>query len=363
MSEAKTSVVLFGPSLGAVSGVSTHLNQLLASSLANDFSLRHFLVGREGRVESGLARLFRFVFSPLILAWYLLKTRPDIVHLNTSINRKAFWRDLSYLFVARSLRFKTLYQVHGGELPEDFAGRRPLRLGLLRWVLRMPQAVVVLAECEKTAYRQFVPTTRVEVIPNAIDIQVSEAIAQRAITTAPLHVVYVGRLARTKGIFEILEAVRLLQDRGIAMTVTLAGDGEEAQALQAMVARLDIGARVRFAGPVFGADKDRLWASADVFAFPTFHSEGLPYALLECMAFGVVPVTTAVAAIPDVMQDGKHGYLIPAKDPPALADAIARLDADRAALQRMSRASQQRIQEHYTLERMANDFRLLYQSL
>jgi len=63
------------------------------------------------------------------------------------------------------------------------------------------------------------------------------------------------------------------------------------------------------------------------------------------------------------MQDGKHGYLIPARNPPALADAIARLDADRSALQRMSRASQRRIQEHYTLERMANDFRVLYQSL
>lgn len=356
-------MVLFGPSLGAVSGVSTHLNQLLSSSLAEDFSLRHFLIGREGRVESGPARLFRFVFSPVILAGYLMKTRPDIVHLNTSINRKAFWRDLGYLFVARALRRRTLYQVHGGELPEDFAGHKPLRMALLRWVLRMPQVVVVLAQCEKTAYQRFVPTTRIEVIPNAIDTHVSGEIAPRAVTTAPLHIVYVGRLAKTKGIFEILEAVRLLQDRGTTVQVTIAGDGPEGEALRATVTRLGIGPRISFAGAVFGQDKDRLWASADVFAFPTFHSEGLPYALLECMAFGVVPVTTAVAAIPDVMQDGVHGYLIPARNPPALADAIARLDADRATLQRMSRACQLRIQQHYTLERMAGEFRALYQSL
>jgi len=363
MGEARKSVVLFGPSLGAVSGVSTHLNQLLASSLARDFTLHHFLVGREGRVESVAARLFRFAFSPLILAAYLLKARPDIVHLNTSINRKAFWRDLGYLFVARALRRRTVYQVHGGELPEDFAAHRPLRMALLRWVLGMPQAVVVLAQCERTAYRRFVPATRVEVIPNAIDIDVSRQISPRAITAAPLHVVYVGRLAKTKGIYEILEAVRLLHDRGTTLRVTLAGDGEEADNLKALASRLGIAQRIEFAGPLFGEDKNRLWASADVFAFPTFHAEGLPYALLECMAFGVVPVTTAVAAIPDVMQDGVHGRLIPARNPPALADAIASLDADRATLQRMSGAGQQRIREHYTLERMAGEFRALYQSL
>lgn len=363
MNATKTSVVLLGPALGAVSGVSTHLNQLLSSSLTDEFAFSHFQVGREGRVESTAARMLRFVFSPLSWAGFLLRNRPHIVHLNTSINRKAFWRDLGYLFVARGLRRKTVYQVHGGELPEEFAGRRPVRMALLRWVLGLPQAVVLLAQSEAVAYRKLLPDARVEIIPNAIDIDASRLVAPRAPSQAPLHVVYVGRLARVKGIFEIMHAVRELQDRGIAVRVSIAGDGEEAGPLKAVAAELRISARVQFTGPVFGADKDRLWASADVFAFPTFHSEGLPYALLECMAFGVVPVTTAVAAIPDVMQDGVHGMLIPAKDPNALADAIARLDGDRSALQRMAQACQQRIKEHYTLERMASDFRNLYRSL
>jgi glycosyltransferase involved in cell wall biosynthesis len=363
MNAARTSVLLLGPALEAVSGVSTHLNQLLSSSLTDEFDFSHFQVGREGRVESAVGRLLRFVFSPLSLAGLLLRTRPDIVHLNSSINRKAFWRDLGYLFVARALRRKTVYQVHGGELPEQFAGHRPVRIALLRWVLGMPQAIVLLAQSEATAYRRFLPAARLAIIPNAIDIKASQTVAPRASSPSPLQVVYMGRLVGSKGIFEIMQAVRMLQDRGVAVQVTIAGDGPEAGPLTAAAARLGITGLVRFVGPVFGADKDRLWASADVFAFPTFHAEGLPYALLECMAFGVVPVTTAVAAIPDVMQDGVHGALIPAKDPGALADAIARLDADRPALHRMALACQQRIREHYTLERMAGEFRALYMSL
>ena len=360
---AKTSVVLLGPALGAVSGVSTHLNQLLSSALADEFSLHHFQVGREGREESRMARAGRFLVSPLAFARFLSRTGPAIVHLNTSINQRAFWRDLAYLFVARAMRRRTVYQVHGGDLPEVFAGGNTVLKALMRWVLGLPQAIVLLAQSEATAYRNFVPAARVETIPNAIDLMPSERVASRAPSNAPLRIIYVGRLIRAKGIFEILQAVREVQDRGIAVKVTIAGDGPDAAALQASASQLGIDGNVRFVGALFGEDKSRLWAEADVFAFPTFHPEGLPYALLESMAFGVVPISSKVGAIPDVMEDGVHGLLVPAKDPQALADAICRLDSDRVELERMSRSGQERIREHYTLAIMARAFQALYETL
>jgi len=358
---AKTSVVLLGPALGAVSGVSTHLNQLLSSALADEFSLHHFQVGREGRVESTMARAGRFLLSPLAFARYLYRTGPAIVHLNTSINQRAFWRDLGYLFVARAMRRRTVYQVHGGDLPEVFAGGNTVLKALMH--LGLPQAIVLLAQLEATAYRKFVPGARVEIIPNAIDVLPSGRVASRAPSDAPLRIVYVGRLIRAKGIFEILQAVNEVRSRGVTVALTIAGDGPDAMEMKRSVSQLGIVQYVRFVGPVFGEDKSRLWAEADVFAFPTFHPEGLPYALLESMAFGVVPISSRVGAIPDVMEDGVHGLLVPAKDPHALADAICRLDSDRPTLERMSRSGQKRIREHYTLAVMARAFQDLYETL
>jgi glycosyltransferase involved in cell wall biosynthesis len=362
MTAPKTSVVLLGPALGAISGVSTHLNQLLSSSLNDEFVFSHFQVGREGRMESGIARICRFIISPVSLAGHLLRTRPDIVHLNTSINRKAFWRDLAYLLVARALRRKTVYQVHGGKLPEDFARHKLVLIALLRAALGLPQAIVVLAQSEAAAYRKFLPAARVEIIPNAIEIPAWGDTAPRSQSDAPLRVTYLGRLDRNKGIFEILEAVGVLRDRGMSLRLTIAGDGPDSGAIRAAVADAGFGGQVVFAGPVFGETKSRLWADSDVFAFPS-HAEGLPYSLLESMAFGVVPVTTAVGAIPDVMQGGTHGFLIPMRNPVALADAIAKLDGDRITLNRMARSCQERIQENYTLKRMASEFRNLYRTL
>jgi glycosyltransferase involved in cell wall biosynthesis len=78
------------------------------------------------------------------------------------------------------------------------------------------------------------------------------------------------------------------------------------------------------------------------------------------MAAGCVPVTTPVAAIPDVMRNGEHGLFVPVKDAAALAAAVAALDDDRESLIRMAKAARRRVMERYTVARLADDFHKLY---
>jgi glycosyltransferase involved in cell wall biosynthesis len=100
--------------------------------------------------------------------------------------------------------------------------------------------------------------------------------------------------------------------------------------------------------------------NADVFGLPTRHREGLPYALLESMAARTPVVICPVGAIPDVMQDGVHGIFVPPGDVGALRDAILRLDQDRALLRRMGKACRERVQAHYSLDRLSADFQAVY---
>jgi glycosyltransferase involved in cell wall biosynthesis len=364
MSQSKRSrVVLLGPSRKAVSGVSTHLNQLFSSGLARAFELLHFQIGSEGINESPGGKLWRLVTGPVAFLFYLRRNQPQIVQLNTSLDPKSYWRDIAFLLVAKTLGRRVVYQVHGGALPEDFfAGSRWLT-ALLRWVLSMPDVVVLLAQVELQAYRRFVPDQRLEVIPNAIE---AEVLAQRLLNAevkGPLHLVYLGRMAETKGVFEAVEALARLVGGGRDLHLTFAGGGPDEERLRDRVRALGLAERVRFVGPLFGADKDALWRSADVFVFPTYHWEGLPYALLEAMAAGAVPVTTGVGAIPDVIQDDTHGLFVPPRDVEALAQALARLDGDRALLLKLARAGRARVLEHYSVARLAAGFARLYESL
>jgi len=352
-------ILLLGPSRDAVSGVSTHLNQLFSSSLASQVRLIHFQVGSEGRKESKPGKLLRLVASPLQLMGAIFRARAQIVHINTSMEAKAYWRDLAYLLVAKLLRRRVVYQVHGGALPQDFFAGKPLLAALLHRVLRLPDLIVLLAQQELQAYRAFDPALPLSVIANAIDLPPDPADKMTA-TAGPLSLAYVGRLAAEKGLFELVEAAAEVVRAGRLLTVTVAGGGPDEAALRERVTRLGLDGHVNFVGPVFGEQKTALLNNADVFGFPTRHREGLPYALLESMAARTPVVICPVGAIPDVMQDGVHGIFVPPGDVGALRDAILRLDQDRALLRRMGKACRERVQAHYSLDRLSADFQAVY---
>ena len=361
----KRTVLMLGPSLDAVSGVSTHLNQLFASELAAGFVLTHFQVGSEGRSGDALRTIARLIASPIALATAAWRTGAGIVHINSSLEPKAYWRDIVYLAIASLLRRKTVWQIHGGALPREFLPR-PLGTWWLRRTLSVADAIVVLADNELRAYRELLPHRRVVLVANAIVTQSPgsmTAVAGSRSAGGPLRLAYVGRLARDKGVFEVVEAVRLLQDEGCTVRLTMAGTGGCETALRELVARLGLGDAVTFAGAVFGEEKFRLWSSADIFAFPTYHREGLPYALLEAMIAGAVPVTCRVGAIADVITDHEHGVFVPPKDPQALAAAIAQLARDRKKLAAMSEDAQRRVREQYTVARMAREIAAVYDDL
>ena len=360
--DGKVAVLLLGPELGAVSGVSTHLNQLFGSSLGGEFDLKHFVVGSEGRQESRAAKLARLLVSPLALAARILRDRPDIVHINVSLDHKSFPRDAVYLAVARLLRRRVVFQIHGGEMPQDLYPSPILREQFVHRVLEAPTVVVLLGSSELAAYSKFVPDKRLEVIPNGTVVDQQAALPQRA-TTNPLHLVYVGRLVPTKGVAECIAAAHLLRDAGRKFKLTIAGSGPQEAELKAAAGSLIDDKLVEFVGPKFSADKEHLWQDSDVFVFPTRHPEGLPYAVLESMAVGTVPITTGMGALPDVVTDGVDGLIVAPGDPQALFDAIVELDDDRPRLLAMSKESALRIRRDYSVERLADEFGELYRSL
>ena len=359
----RPTVVITGPDRAAISGVSTHVNLLLDSTLAQDYEIVHFRAGSEGRREGALGRWLRLLASPFTLFATIVFRHVSLVHINTSMVPKAYWRDVVYLLVAKLLRARVVWQVHGGKLPQSFFAEGSLLSGFLRWTLGLPDLVVLLAKVEHDSYRRFVPEQNVVVMPNAIDYNPYLRVPTvRSREEYPLRLVYVGRLAREKGLYETFQGLRLAQDMGVDARLTVAGKGPEEERLRRYAQALGIANRVSFVGGVFGAEKVSLFAQAEVFILPSY-SEGLPYALLEAMAAGIPVVATPVGAIPDVVSHGTHGFLIPVRDGKSIAEAIAALGRHRDQLTWMSRACRRRVRAAYGIDRLATELSIKYAEL
>jgi len=353
-------ILLVGPHRQAIGGVGTHLSLLTASALGRQHEFVHFPVGGEGLSETALGKAGRMVFAPLRMALQLRRSRAALVHLNPSMD-KSFWRDLPLLLVARLMRRPVVLQIHGGALPDQFYSHVPGAGWLTRIALNLAHRVVVLARVEEAAFGQILPGAAIALIPNAIDAgPYAGEKPQPYDGVRPLRAIYIGRIVRSKGLFVACEAIAAAWAAGVRVEFLIAGTGPDAQALSAHIEALNIAHAVRLVGPLGGAAKRDFLLGGDVFLFPTLHPEGLPYALLEAMAAGTPPITTATGAIPDVLTHDVNGVLVEPHNVAAATDALLQLAASAQRLRTLSRAARQRVIEAYSLERLEHDFGELY---
>jgi glycosyltransferase involved in cell wall biosynthesis len=155
----------------------------------------------------------------------------------------------------------------------------------------------------------------------------------------------------------------LRRDGGESFRFQIAGSGPDEDFLRQLVSDKGVEDIVEFLGPVFGEDKMRFWEGIDIFVFPTFHREGLPYTILEALASGTPTLSTRVGGIPDVIQNSVQGVLLDDHDPASVATAIEAMLSDRQRLREMSVAAMQRASDHYGVERLASQFDRIYQEL
>jgi L-malate glycosyltransferase len=169
----------------------------------------------------------------------------------------------------------------------------------------------------------------------------------------------VGQLVEMKGQDLLIRALGRL-DRGRDIRLLIAGDGPERIKLQRLAQALGVQEWVRFLGHCH--DVGAAYAASDIFAHSS-RAEGFGLVLAEAGYFGLPVVATTVGGIPEVVEDGVTGLLVPPDDPPALAAALSRLIDDREYRQRLGRAGKLRVEEMFGVERMVADFQQAYERL
>jgi glycogen synthase len=152
------------------------------------------------------------------------------------------------------------------------------------------------------------------------------------------RVLFVGRLAPQKGVRVLVAAAGLLEDE--SAQVLLVGDGPERPALEREAERLGVGGRLHFVGFLAHERLPAVMSHADLLVLPSLYEE-LGTVLLEAMQAGLPIVASKTGGIPDVIEDGVNGMLVPPGDPEAIALAIDRLLANRDLARQLSEGAQE----------------------
>jgi glycosyltransferase involved in cell wall biosynthesis len=295
--------------------------------------------------------------------------RRTTVYLTISQSRAGFPRDSVMIHFARLFGHRVVLHLRGGNYDGFYAAQpRPLR-ALVRATLRRADRILVLGERLRPVFG-FEPAVagRIAVVPNGLpEADEPAAQAKTLPDSGPVRLLYLSSLIESKGYLDVLAAVALLRDRLGDDGVRCAFHGpfmvsrDDARVRSAahgralfdsFVAEHGLEGIVRWHGLTTGAAKRAALDEAHIFLLPTaYENEGQPVAIIEAMAYGCPVVSTDFRAIPELVDHGVTGLLVPYGDARAIADAVEGLARDPRRYAGMSRAAVERFRARFTRAR------------
>jgi glycosyltransferase involved in cell wall biosynthesis len=163
-----------------------------------------------------------------------------------------------------------------------------------------------------------------------------------------LHIVNVGRLHPAKGQMILLNSFRELNRRGIPARLSIVGDGTGIDALRDFIHRNNLEDSVTLHGALSHPATRELLGTADLFVLPSF-AEGVPVALMEAMSMEIACISTYVAGIPELIESGEDGLLVPPSSVHALTEAMASLLTNHDRRQMIATAGRRKVLSNYDL--------------
>jgi len=230
---------------------------------------------------------------------------------------------------------------------------------VMRWGLRRAKVILATSPNYVVSSPELVRLgSKCLVLPLGIDVE-RFAAPPRTRRERPT-LLFVGRHRYYKGLSDLLKVMP-----EINADLIVAGDGPMRPGWERLSSELMLGEKVRFLGTVPDGELAALYRSADIFVLPaSARSEAFGIVLLEAMAAGLPCVTTELGTGTSyVVRDGVTGLVVPARTPPALAEALNRLLADEALRARMGEAGQARARREFRQETMVERVEAVYQSV
>jgi glycosyltransferase involved in cell wall biosynthesis len=289
-------------------------------------------------VQGSLARRIALAMTGAMLSGVARRDGLEHVHVHSCADAA-----LVAMFAHRLSGLSYSISLHGPL--RDYGPNQPVKWRHARFAVVITRAI--LAEVREMLAGNLPPV--VELAPMGVDLATFGREAPYAPWTGdgPARVVSVGRLNRVKGHQELIEAVRLARADGLDLHLTICGEDEQGgtgfrRTLQAQIDAAGLGDAVQLTGAVSEARVLAEIERAHVFALAS-HAEPLGVAIMEAMAMAIPVVATDAGGVPELVDSGRDGVLVPPRAPEALAAALTDLLRDPEAALRLSRAARAKI--------------------
>ena len=243
--------------------------------------------------------VFNFLFSV---------NKYDLIHLNPSLKTDCFFRDLIFIMIAKVFKKQVIVFFRGWDISFEQKVDKKFK-NLFRTFYCKVDCIVVLADHFAKKVCSWGYSGPVYCETTTVDERLLESLNRDKININKkiTKILFLSRIEKAKGIYEIIDAARRLDQYPLKFII--GGDGSEMANLQKYLNKHPCN-NVTLTGYLKGDHKINTYLDSDIFLFPSYHAEGMPNSILEAMAFGLPIITCCTGGIADFFADEKMGYII-----------------------------------------------------
>ena len=318
-------ILLIGPLSPPITGVSI-CNDKIVNKLPKEYNIKVTHLNTSGNTFNEKVGKFSFtkIISQLINYFYLYKIiKVDIVYLTIGQTFYGVLKYAPFIYFAKLLNKKVIVHIHGNYLKTQYNLLSGFKKKIFHNILKKADKGIVLSEKLKNNLTPFLPNQKIFILNNYVDNYLLENTNENIFNKYKdqLRIVYLSNLMTEKGVFDLLNALEILQQQQIKFTAQLAGNIAN-NTKDEILNRISNIKNCDYLGVVKGENKKKLLLESNVFVFPTYYKmEGQPISLLEAMATGNLILTTNHAGISDFFSD-KNGFYIKKKSPEDIANKL-----------------------------------------
>ncbi|MCQ2135647.1 MAG: glycosyltransferase family 4 protein, partial [Bacteroidales bacterium] len=291
----------------------------------------------------------KFMGIWLRLIWKLLTHRYDAVYLTLTCHGPKFLRDSLLALPAKMLSKQLIIHQHNTGMSHDTDKKLYRRLFPLVY---KNAKVILLSERIYPDVEKIVDHSQVRICPNGLP-QCEITPARRDGQDGAVKILFLSNLYKAKGVLTLLDACKILKDKGVSFICDMVGDSTRqinAQRLEKEICARGLSENINYHGALYDAQKHQMLSQADIFTLPT-HNEAFPLVVIEAMMHSLPIVASEVGGIADMVREGLNGWTVKAADAQALADKLEILIKDADLRSRMGEASRKIYQNDYTQEK------------
>ncbi|MFT3932610.1 MAG: glycosyltransferase family 4 protein [Chitinophagaceae bacterium] len=339
------------------------INSLFECSYVNLLASKN--VTDTGKIS--LRKLFGFVNIFFKLFFSLLKNRPQICYLALTATGAAFYKDCLLIILLKLFRVKRVYHLHNKGI--DIHRHKFLNRICYQFVFNKADVIILSKELYRDI-QHFVPQSNVHICPNGIEDTNKDyadiASKKEQSAASATKILFLSNLIETKGVFVLLEALAVLKRKNVLFECTFIGGEADitASSFNEKKKQLGLTDEACYEGKKFGKEKQDAFLEAGIFVLPTYYSnECFPLVLLEAMSYSLPLISTFEGGIPDIVEEGVNGFLVPQKNIEALAEKLEVLLSNPALGYQMGIAGRKKYEQEFTLQQFEQTLAITLQQV